>query len=278
MLAGKPNGKAAPPVRALALALADLVSQACAQQLHTLRLDDYPEELMPAVLPPLLAALQSPMPASAALQPRGRRVLRALTLRRCALDDVCAARLSDALSVLPCLRVLDVAECFMSQAGAEGVCVALVRVPQLRRVDLSHNGVGRGSAAVALATSVRATVHVTSLCLAHTALRDRGTVALAPVLAGVSCLCELDLHECGFGRACAIDALTGALHAHSSSLTHLDIGDNIMRPTTEAQLLATLACCTALRRLDVRACGLDHPDALAACFRCVLQCKCAAAS
>lgn len=201
--------------------------------------------------------------------------VRALWLKRNPIGPEGASRIAELLRRQPSLRVLDLTNTALTDAGAVVITEALReqagRERGLERLMIGSNGVGlRG--AEALADLLVVTPHLRELVLSVSRLGDAGAEALARGLTQNRSLEALDLGSCAIGPA-GLAALLDACAAHPR-LHGLDLGttpstlalgerDNELGNALGGRLLGDyLRNQPALRRLDLRGAGIRSAGAL----------------
>lgn len=202
--------------------------------------------------------------------------VRALWLKRNPIGPEGALRIAELLRSQPGLRVLDLTNTGLTDAGAVVIAEALREQAEgeagLECLLIGSNGVGlRG--AEALADLLAVTSHLRELTLSVSRLADAGAKALARGLAQNRSLEALDLGSCAIGPAGLMALLEACVEL--PRLHTLDLGttpstlalgerDNALGDAEGGRLLGDyLRRQPALRRLDLRGAGIRSKGALA---------------
>jgi Ran GTPase-activating protein 1 len=173
-----------------------------------------------------------------------------------------AEALAAALITHDRLLVLDLADIFTGRlldeipAALSAILTACLNKPRLHTLDLSDNAFGpAGAGPVAAFVSKHVPLRV--LRLNNTGLGPAGGPMIADALVQLGTLCKQDglqVFVAGRNRLQndSCDKLARAFEAHSTSLRHVQIPQNGIRPEGVVQLAASLGACHELTFLDLQ--------------------------
>lgn len=158
------------------------------------------------------------------------------------------AALVAALQSLPSLTSLTICHSGWPEGAAGALGAALACLPRLQHLELSSQPLGpRGTAALSLGLSTLTALE--SLRLADAGI-GTGALALAPAMALLTCLLDLDLSGGALYAPTTMHALSQAL-PRLARLRTLNLARNAMPPAAAAALAAALPHLPHLTALDL---------------------------